>query len=76
MYWIGNAGPAKDDTEGTDFHATAQGYATITPLQVDLTDHDKLPYWAPAAAQLSQASPLETRLPSEPQLATDPGDSF
>ncbi|MCB4364925.1 5'/3'-nucleotidase SurE [Hydrogenophaga taeniospiralis] len=54
MYWIGGAGPAKDDTEGTDFHAAAQGYATITPLQVDLTDHDRLPYWAPTAVHLSQ----------------------
>jgi 5'-nucleotidase len=53
MYWIGSAGAAKDDAEGTDFHAAAQGYATITPLQVDLTDHERLPYWAPTAAQLS-----------------------
>ena len=53
MYWIGGAGPAKDDAEGTDFHATAQGFASITPLQVDLTDHQRLPYWAPLAAQLS-----------------------
>jgi 5'-nucleotidase len=53
MYWIGSAGAAKDDTEGTDFHATAQGYATITPLQIDLTDHERLPYWAPTAVQLS-----------------------
>ncbi len=45
MYWIGGAGPAKDDTEGTDFHAVAQGYATITPLQVDLTDHVAMPEW-------------------------------
>ncbi len=45
MYWIGGAGPAKDDTEGTDFHAVAQGYATITPLQVDLTEHAALPAW-------------------------------
>ncbi len=75
MYWIGNAGPAKDDTEGTDFHATAQGYATITPLQVDLTDHDRLPYWAPAAAQLSQPSPLASSQPSEAQLAANPGES-
>jgi 5'-nucleotidase len=52
MYWIGGAGPAKDDAEGTDFHATAQGYATITPLKVDLTDHERLPYWAPTAAAL------------------------
>jgi 5'-nucleotidase len=53
MYWIGNAGAAKDDAEGTDFHATLQGYATITPLQIDLTDHDRLPYWAPLASTLS-----------------------
>ena len=53
MYWIGSAGPAKDDADGTDFHATAAGYASITPLQVDLTDHDRLPYWAPLAASLS-----------------------
>ena len=53
MYWIGSAGPAKDDAEGTDFHATASGYASITPLQIDLTDHERLPYWAPLAASLS-----------------------
>jgi len=76
MYWIGNAGPAKDDTEGTDFHATAQGYATITPLQVDLTDHDRLPYWAPAAAQLSQAPPRASLQPSEAHMAADPGESL
>lgn len=53
MYWIGAAGPVKDDTEGTDFHATAQGYASITPLQIDLTDHATLAYWAQTAARLS-----------------------
>lgn len=57
MYWIGSAGPAKDDAEGTDFHAAAQGYATITPLKVDLTDHERLPYWAPTAAHLSATLP-------------------
>jgi 5'-nucleotidase len=46
MYWIGGAGPAKDDAEGTDFHATAQGHVSITPLKVDLTDHDGVPQWA------------------------------
>jgi 5'-nucleotidase len=56
MYWIGSAGAAKDDADGTDFHATAQGYATITPLQVDLTDHERLPYWATTAAQMSGTS--------------------
>jgi 5'-nucleotidase len=48
MYWIGGAGPAKDGAEGTDFHATAQGHVSITPLKVDLTDHDGLATWANA----------------------------
>lgn len=54
MYWIGGAGPAKDDAEGTDFHATAQGHVSITPLKVDLTEHEHLGYWAQTAARLSQ----------------------
>jgi 5'-nucleotidase len=53
MYWIGGAGPAKDGAEGTDFHATAQGHVSLTPLKVDLTDHDELRYWAQTAAQLA-----------------------
>jgi len=57
MYWIGSAGPAKDDGDGTDFHATRLGYVCITPLQVDLTDHERLPYWTQTAARLSQGQP-------------------
>ena len=52
MYWIGSAGAAKDDGEGTDFHATAQGHVSLTPLKVDLTDHDHLGYWAQTAVRL------------------------
>jgi 5'-nucleotidase len=55
MYWIGSAGPAKDEGEGTDFHAAQQGFMAITPLQVDLTDHERLPFWSQTAARLSQA---------------------
>jgi len=57
MYWIGAAGPAKDDAEGTDFHATALGHVSITPLQIDLTDHSRLAYWGQTAAQLTQRQP-------------------
>ena len=53
MYWIGAAGAAKDDAEGTDFHATAQGHMAMTPLKVDLTDHDHLSYWAQTASKLA-----------------------
>ncbi len=49
IYWIGPAGEARDGGEGTDFHATAQGQVSITPLQVDLTDHAALSRWAALA---------------------------
>lgn len=45
IYWIGPAGDAREAGEGTDFHATANGQVSITPLQVDLTDHAGLPSW-------------------------------
>jgi 5'-nucleotidase len=45
LYWIGGAGPAKEGGEGTDFHATSQGRISVTPLQVDLTDHASLQSW-------------------------------
>lgn len=37
IFWIGPAGAARDAGEGTDFHATAAGHVSITPLQIDLT---------------------------------------
>ncbi|QDF96221.1 5'/3'-nucleotidase SurE [Azoarcus sp. DD4] len=37
VYWVGAAGGAADAGEGTDFHAVANGFVSITPLQVDLT---------------------------------------
>ena len=55
MYWIGGAGPAKEAGEGTDFYATSQKFVSITPLQVDLTDHERLPYWAQTAARLTES---------------------
>ncbi len=45
LYWIGPAGDAKEAGPGTDFHATANGQVSITPLQVDLTDHASLALW-------------------------------
>ncbi|MBW8845805.1 MAG: 5'/3'-nucleotidase SurE [Burkholderiales bacterium] len=46
IYWIGPAGDAREAGEGTDFHATANGAVSITPLQVDLTEHSTLGAWA------------------------------
>jgi len=37
VYWVGAAGGAADAGEGTDFHAVANGFVSVTPLQIDLT---------------------------------------
>lgn len=42
IYWIGPPGACLDAGEGTDFHATAQGDISITPLQIDLTHKTEL----------------------------------
>ncbi len=46
LYWIGPAGNAREAGPGTDFHATTDGEISITPLQIDLTDHAALPGWS------------------------------
>ena len=43
VYWVGAAGPAADAGDGTDFDAVARGYASVTPLQIDLTHHGQMP---------------------------------
>jgi 5'-nucleotidase len=42
VYWVGPPGSEQDAGPGTDFHAVAQGYVAVTPLQVDLTRHQAL----------------------------------
>jgi 5'-nucleotidase len=43
VYWVGAAGAEQDAGPGTDFDTVAQGYVSVTPLQVDLTRHAALP---------------------------------
>jgi 5'-nucleotidase len=43
VYWVGPAGAEQDAGPGTDFDTVAQGYVSVTPLQVDLTRHTALP---------------------------------
>ena len=42
IYWVGAAGSGQDAGPGTDFHAVAHGFVSVTPLQVDLTRHAAL----------------------------------
>jgi 5'-nucleotidase len=39
VYWVGPAGAGQDAGPGTDFRAVAEGYVSVTPLTIDLTNH-------------------------------------
>lgn len=41
-YWIGGEAPTGIPEKGTDFGALAEGYVSITPLQLDLTAYEAL----------------------------------
>lgn len=42
IYWYGPVGSEQDAGPGTDFHAIARGYASVTPLSVDMTAYQSL----------------------------------
>lgn len=42
IYWVGPAGPEQDAGPGTDFHAINEGYVSITPINIDLTDYKSI----------------------------------
>ncbi|WP_348675275.1 5'/3'-nucleotidase SurE [uncultured Abyssibacter sp.] len=42
IFWIGPTGPELDAGPGTDFDAISRGYASVTPIQVDLTRHEAI----------------------------------
>ncbi|KTC79275.1 5'/3'-nucleotidase SurE [Legionella cherrii] len=48
IYWIGLPGPQADAGPGTDFYAISEGYVSITPLHLDMTNYkmfDQLANW-------------------------------
>lgn len=42
IYWLGDSGKVKDDSEGTDFHAVYNNFVSISPMQIDLTDYKRI----------------------------------
>jgi 5'-nucleotidase len=38
-FWIGGEDPVWRPDDGTDFHSVDAGYVSVTPLQLELTDH-------------------------------------
>ncbi len=57
MYWIGPAGQAQDASEGTDFHATAHGHVSISPLNIDLTHYASQADWRLRLAAMQARRP-------------------
>jgi 5'-nucleotidase len=37
-YWIGGEAPVWEALEGSDFHAVSEGWVSVTPMRLDLTD--------------------------------------
>lgn len=42
IYWYGSLGPELDAGEGTDFYAITHGYASLTPLHVDMSAYKSM----------------------------------
>ena len=42
IYWYGPLGQELDAGVGTDFNAVANGYASITPLTIDMTAYKSM----------------------------------
>ncbi len=53
IYWYGVLGKGLDVSEGTDFHAVNNGYASVTPLTVDMTAHQSIDNMALWLSELS-----------------------
>ena len=43
FYWIGGEYPSAHLAEGSDYHAIENGYVSVTPLQLDMTDYKFIP---------------------------------
>lgn len=43
-YWIGGGTPSSDSGEDTDVHAVGCGYISVTPIHLDLTNHQGIDY--------------------------------
>ncbi|WNC71454.1 5'/3'-nucleotidase SurE [Thalassotalea psychrophila] len=42
IYWYGTLGNELDCGEGTDFHAISNGFASVTPLTIDMTAYSSM----------------------------------
>lgn len=62
-YWIGAGELGFQNLEGTDFHAVHNGYVSVTPLHLDLTNYaafDRLRQWRMEDIHLDDSTPGST----------------
>ena len=45
-FWIGGGPPGGVGEPGTDLHAVNAGYVSVTPVQLDLTNHELIEHIA------------------------------
>ena len=43
-YWIGGGTPSSDPGEDTDVYAVSKGYISVTPIHLDLTNHQGIDF--------------------------------
>lgn len=65
VYWIGRAGGPVDAPEGSDFHAVANGYVSITPIHADMTFREPLAAMREALAFAADALPAGFGAPAQ-----------
>ena len=44
-YWIGGGTPLLDSGKDTDVRALGEGYVSISPIHLDLTNHEGISYF-------------------------------
>ena len=69
-YWMGFRGSRGDPPPGTDLRAVYDGRVSITPLHVDLTHHDTVP-WLRETFGAPPPAPVSPRLEEAPEGRAD-----
>jgi 5'-nucleotidase len=58
-YWIGGGEPYWEHSEDTDISAVMDGYVSVTPIHLDLTNYDALKYLSGLIAKNSKEFSLD-----------------
>jgi 5'-nucleotidase len=71
-YWIGGGDPKWEDLDGTDMAAVHEGYVSVTPLHLDLTNHRALMELNDWSTSLTAQLRSETERGAKPKRAAKP----